>query len=449
MVTAAWSPLGATRVCLVDAEFGSLAECYKNHLQVEDIIRTPIKTGELEMLQRGKTRKAVGAGLLACALIAWFSVIKGRASVLEASKTALACDGKWHIIRAVDAVTAANDYNSLNAVAVLSATEVWAVGNFHRFSDAADKTLAEHWSGTKWKLVPSPNSSSKTNILAGVAVVGSNDAYAVGYEVQSGSYQTLIEHWNGKAWTFAQNGTNKGLLTSVAATATNDVWAVGSTDYVGSGLIEHWDGKSWAETTLPEQVYFRAVAAISKNDVWAVGQQTNSTGIGDFTYTVHFDGTRWTHIPSPSPFRKHDLDQDWLTSLTALSSNDVWAGAVWRDGDYGILDHTFAEHWDGRTWQVVRSQNPGGNTKYNDFWGIAALAPDRVWAVGQSGYTNFQPLVEKWNGTAWGQVKTPPAPDGLLQGIARLPSLSAFMAAGSQYKQTYTGTLVEYACGLP
>src|ERR1700730_7411680 len=120
---------------------GSLAECYENHLQVEDIIRTPIKNGELEMLRRGKTRKAVGVGLLACALIAWFSVIKGRASVLEASKTALACDGKRHIIRAVDAVTAANDYNSLNAVAALSAAEVWAVGNFQRFSDAADTTM--------------------------------------------------------------------------------------------------------------------------------------------------------------------------------------------------------------------------------------------------------------------------------------------------------------------
>jgi hypothetical protein len=149
--------------------------------------------------------------------------------------------------------------------------------------------------------------------------------WAVGYEVPTRNpYQTLIEHWDGKAWTIAQNGTYKGLLSSVAEVASDDVWAVGSTDYVGKGLIEHWDGKAWTETMLSEQVYFRAVAALSKNDVWAVGQRTNSTGVGDLTYAVHFDGIRWTHIPTPSPFRLHDLDQDWLTSLTALSSNDVW-----------------------------------------------------------------------------------------------------------------------------
>src|SRR5579872_3143536 len=117
------------------------------------------------------------------------------------------CDGRWHIIPAVDAG---------------SATDVWAVGNFHSFSDAADKTLTEHWNGTKWMLVDSPNSTSQTNILAGVAVVAPNNAWAVGYEVINDSYQTLIEHWNGKTWSFAQNGTHKGLLSSVAAIAAND-----------------------------------------------------------------------------------------------------------------------------------------------------------------------------------------------------------------------------------
>jgi hypothetical protein len=398
-----------------------------------------------------KVWSALPAPLLICALIAGSNVITASSLIsdLETRTTSFACDGEWQIVPAVDAVTRTNDYNSLNAVGALSATDVWAVGNFHRFSDAADKTLAEHWNGTKWKLVPSPNPPSQTNILAGVAVVGSNDAWAVGYEVINDSYQTLIEHWDGKGWTLAQNGTAKGLLASVAAVATNDVWAVGSTDYVGNGLIEHWDGSAWTETTLPDQVYFRAVAVLGKNDVWAVGQRTNSTGIGDFSYAAHFDGNRWTHIPSPSPFRQHDLDQDWLTSLTALSSSDVWAGAVWRDGDYGIVDHTFTEHWNGEKWQVVGSRNPGGNSRYNDFWGIAGLGAGGVWAVGQTGYTNFQPLVEKWDGTNWHLVKSPPAADGVLQGIARIPSLPALMATGSQYKQTYTGTLAEYACGLP
>jgi hypothetical protein len=406
----------------------------------------------LAMPRGMKTWRAVA--ILVCAFVARSRgiAVGGQGSVLESDSaehtTPAPCDGKWHKIPAVDAVTAANDYNSLNAIAALSATDVWAVGNFHRFSDAADKTLVERWDGTQWKLVPTPNTSSQTNILAGVAVVGSDDAWAVGYFVEHDSYQTLLEHWDGKTWRITPSGTHKGLLSAVVRVAKDDVWAVGSTDYVGNGLIEHWDGKAWTETTLPDQVYFRAVAALGRNDVWAVGQRTNSTGVGDFTYASHFDGTRWTHIPSPSPFRRHNLDQDWLTSLTALSSNDVWAGAVWRDGDFGILDHTFAEHWNGHTWQVVRSRNPGGNSRYNDFWGIAALAPDDVWAVGQTGHIHFQPLAERWNGTSWKRVKTPLAADGVLQAITQLPSPSALVAAGSQFKHTYTGTLAESACGL-
>jgi hypothetical protein len=128
----------------------------------------------------------ISAALLVCASIAGSYVITARArtSILETEspdqKTSSTCDGKWHIVPAVDAVTAANDYNSLNGVAALSATNVWAVGNFHRFSDAADKTLAERWDGTKWKLVHTPNSSSQTNILASVAVAGSSDALGRG-----------------------------------------------------------------------------------------------------------------------------------------------------------------------------------------------------------------------------------------------------------------------------
>jgi hypothetical protein len=376
--------------------------------------------------------------LLSCVLMGGNAYAKAGAS----------CDGKWHAMATPNATTQANDYNSLDAVTALSAADIWAVGIFNRFTQSGYKTLAAHWNGTKWKLVSTPNSSQLNSVLAGVSAAGTSDVWAVGYESPaSGPYSTLVEHWDGKTWKIVPSGTFTGVLTSVAAVAADDVWAVGSTDYVGSGLILHWNGKTWAQTILDKQVYFRAVTAISKSDIWAVGQLTNSTGVGDLTYAIHFDGKSWTHVATPSPFRRHALDQDWLTSLTALSSNDVWASAVWRDGDFGILDHTFAEHWDGSRWQVVHTLNPGGNSKYHDFWGVAALTSGSVWAVGSTGLDTFHPFAEHWDGKAWGLVKTVPVADGQLQAMTSVTASSLVVATGNHFKSGYSQTLAEYVCG--
>jgi len=379
--------------------------------------------------------------LLGCALIS--------CPVDANAEASFSCDSQWHVMATANAATQSNDYNLLGAIAALSTNDVWAVGIFDQFTQSGYKTLAEHWDGAKWKLVQTPNTSQLNNVLAGVAATGTNDVWAVGYQSPaSGPYSTLIEHWNGKAWKIVPSGTFTGLLTSVAAVAPDDAWAVGSTDYVGSGLILHWNGKTWAQTLVNKQVYFRAVAAVSKNDIWAVGQLTNSTGVGDLTYAVHFDGKSWTHVPTPSPFRQHNLDQDWLTSLTALSSSDVRAAAVWRDGDFGILDHTFAEHWYGNRWQVVHTLNPGGNSKYHDFWGIAALSSDSVWAVGSTGLDTLRPFAESWNGKAWNLVKTVPISDGSLEAIAGVTSSSWLLATGNHFKDGFNQTLAEYACGV-
>src|SRR5262249_44173669 len=199
---------------------------------------------------------------------------------------------------------------------------------------------------------------------------------------------------------------------------------------------------------LPGAEFLRSVLAISQSDVWAVGQLSHDT-FGDYSFAVHFDGSGWKRVPTPNPLTKHNIDQNWLTSLAVLSSTDVWATLVARDTDYGILDHTFAVHWDGVQWQLVLTQNPGGKANYNDFWALAALASDDVWTVGSTGNVHFQPLSERWNGTVWRGVMSPSV-EGVLLSLTRVPSRSALVATGNQIVQdSYTGTLVESACGIP
>jgi hypothetical protein len=269
----------------------------------------------------------------------------------------------------------------------------------------------------------------------------------VGYEedLQTG-YRTLIEHWDGAAWTIVQDGTHTGWLTSVVAIAPDDVWAAGSTNYIGQGLIEHWDGTKWSRTILDDAIFLRGITAISQDDIWVVGQLSHDAE-GDYTYAAHFDGSSWTKVSTPSPLNQHDIDQNWLTSVTALAPNDVWAVGVTRDPDYGILDRTLVEHWDGVKWKVVSSPVQGTNVN-NDFWGVVALAPDNIWAVGSIGNDpDFNPLIEKWDVTSWQPVAAPPATGGVLLSVTATGPTLDLWSTGNQVKQNlYTATLVQHIC---
>ena len=44
-----------------------------------------------------------------------------------------------------------------------------------------DTDAVEHWNGTSWAIVPSPNMGTGNNHLNGVAAVSASDVWAVGY----------------------------------------------------------------------------------------------------------------------------------------------------------------------------------------------------------------------------------------------------------------------------
>src|SRR5205823_5913477 len=71
--------------------------------------------------------------------------------------------------------------DALAGVAGLTPRLAWAVG---RHDDGvAYRTLIERWDGTTWQRVPSPNVGSEPNSLNDVAVIGPDDAWAVGWHV--------------------------------------------------------------------------------------------------------------------------------------------------------------------------------------------------------------------------------------------------------------------------
>src|SRR5207302_9506996 len=114
----------------------------------------------------------------------------------------------------------------------------------------------------------------------------------------------------------------------------------------------------------------RGVAAVSANELWAVGDYT--IGAYHRTLVEHWEGTHWTIVPSPNA----DADSSYLTAVAAVSANDVWAVGYYSNYPY-LYSSALIEHWDGIRWTIVPSPDAGGPLN-----GIAAVSASDVWAMG-------------------------------------------------------------------
>jgi hypothetical protein len=127
----------------------------------------------------------------------------------------------------------------LTSVVALAPNNAWAVGEATlpvNSSESTGQTLIERWDGSSWSVVPSPNagggSPSAANELLGVAAVSANNIWAVGefLDPNLNNYQTLTEHWDGTSWSVIPSPnatTGHNYLTGVTALSTGDVVAVG------------------------------------------------------------------------------------------------------------------------------------------------------------------------------------------------------------------------------
>ena len=351
-------------------------------------------------------------------------------------------------------------YGSIvNAVAARSATDAWAVGVGEWAT--SNRTLAEHWNGSSWTVVPTPNPAGACqdgniqwtgNRLKAVAAVAANDAWAVGHTCYTA--KTLVEHWNGAAWsivaspsfTTGADGVQNS-LNGVAAVSSANAWAVGFHTAANGALVtlvEHWNGTAWSVVASPSPSstanVLNGVAATGPSDVWAVGYQN---GAARAPLIEHFNGTSWTVVATP-PRPAGSV----LNAVTALAPNNAWAVGSTPATSGAPL--TLVEHWNGSAWSVVPS--PNLSTTYgseNVLSGVAALAANDVWAVGefQNQSTNYhqqRTLTLHWNGSAWSVVASPtPGHTGQLVGVAAVPATGRVIAGGyySQYdRNIYDGT---------
>ncbi len=160
-------------------------------------------------------------------------------------------------------------------------------------------------------------------------------------------------------------------LQSISMVNSTDGWAVG-----GDGTIIHWDGTKWDNVPSPTKYPLLSVDMVSSDEGYAIafGQVTPIN-----QSVIRWDGTSWKNMTTPLGY---------LRSVHVLSSTDGWAvgyaGRIMR--------------FDGTNWTYAETPT---NTPLES---LDAIDAADAWAVGDNRYHSG---IFHWNGTTWNVAKSP------------------------------------------
>jgi hypothetical protein len=283
--------------------------------------------------------------------------------------------------------------NDLDDVWSVSATDVWAVGEFgaivhydgSTWSNIAggqgDRLLDVWASGDDDVWVASQSDGVLHGGMKGFAPASVPDADADNADVKAlwGSSAddvwavgSAIFHFDGHAWTTSMKLADDASL--VCGTGAADVWVAGAT--AGATFVLHYDGHGWTRMPSSSDGDPYAIWCSGPNQPWIAGE---------YASLVRWDGAAWVNVPSPG--------DGWMT-LGGSGPTDVWAAG----------DRVF--HYDGHAW----AEQSVGDDAFAFTDGVSGQGSEDVWLVGESGKRYH------FNGKAWREVGDAMA--GLPQGEA-------------------------------
>ena len=310
--------------------------------------------------------------------------------------------------------------------------------------------------------VPGPDQQVRVRsgliTLRGVAATSGSDVWAVGSMSRITAVRPFVRHFNGSSWRAvgAPNpGSHGSALQAVVAVGRDDAWAGGMTCTDGGcgaaggfgsrTLLEHWNGNRWTAVPTPSPGTatneIRALAAVSADDVWAAGFWSDEGRYLRHALVLHWDGSAWREVRFPFVGGEVHLD-----GISASGPDDVWAVGERCPGPCAGLAHSSAVilHWDGQRWSTVPAPELGADRSGLDW--ILSVSPNEAWAVGGKSANReapTRPLAERWDGSKWRTVDAPnTGPSSEWFAISRIPG-TGLMAIGSTSPSTTTRPLVE------
>jgi NHL repeat-containing protein len=238
-------------------------------------------------------------------------------------------------------------------------------------------TLAERWNGSSWSIQSTPNASeAKTSWLWGVSCVASNNCTAVGWSTATGVVATLAEHWNGTSWSVMSTpnapGYKKSYLLDVSCVSSSDCWAVGEASNSGSAevaLAEHWNGTTWSINSPTGVTQLRGISCASSSSCVATTSKD--------TVVARWNGSAWSQETAPKP---EGATAAWFAGISCTSSSACQAVGAW-----GVKrGQPLAESWNGTKWSIEPTSEPPGTLNGAGFNAVSCISATSCAAAGSS-----------------------------------------------------------------
>lgn len=318
-------------------------------------------------------------------------------------------------------------FAELDAVSCASATECFAVGSFVPGGRGQDfRPLIERFNGTRWSVATAAVPTARWSRLFGISCAGPADCFAVGEQNIHFSFDpvTLAEHWNGGRWSIvptpvpAKSADSE--LLGVSCPSPASCMAAGDQNFntdrgPATGLTERWDGTRWkvvpAAAPPGTSSLLAGVSCRAATDCTAVGWSAPTVGSGQFTLISHWDGTRWRVASSPNPPKAVQSTLFGVACPAATACIATGEFFTEQNITNGSGSRNLGEQWDGTNWSLSAVRNPPGSGD-DQLSGISCTAAQQCMAVGSTAMAGgpLLTLAQQWNGQRWSVLATPNPP---------------------------------------
>ena len=258
-------------------------------------------------------------------------------------------------------------WTSANVSAITQPQQLFGVDAMdatHAWAVGAKGQIVSTSNQTTWSTLSSPTQPQ----LNASFVLAASHMGAVGNN--QGSSYTVLSSTNGTTWTSVSTGLGGAqTLNGVWALSATNVWAVGN-----HGVIIHYDGTRWSLVPSGTTQNLTAISGLSASQIWAVGQHK-----GPNETILAYNGTAWAGAGVTNR-----QAQD-LFGVSAVSNSGVTS--VYAVGQNGIV-----YFYTGTSWALQLA----GNVAHTNFRGTETTGTGigQAWAVGDHGAIwNYNPFV--------------------------------------------------------
>ncbi|HEY5109557.1 MAG TPA: putative Ig domain-containing protein [Acidimicrobiales bacterium] len=206
----------------------------------------------------------------------------------------------------------------------------------------------------------------------------------------------------------------------------------------GAATSTAWSIMASPNSGTTQRNNLNGVSCTSATTCTAVGFRFASTSNYQ-TLIERWNGSTWSIVASPNTSTTKD------NLLRSVSCTSATACTAVGDYDSGTNYQTLVERWNGSTWSIVASPNTS-TTQDNVLQSVSCTSATACTVVGNySNASGPQTLAEQWNGTTWSIVTSPnttTTQNNYLYGVS-CTSATACTAVGDYYSGSAFQTLVE------